>query len=223
MNILPSTTAGKLRFSVLLVALICTAYFSKIQVLYYYLSYSPQEGDIIFQSLPHGELVDAIEGVTHSPFSHCGVVIRDGNKWVVIESISNVHTTPLLRWMQRGRGAGFAVYRLDCKYQNKISDFKRNLKSYLGLPYNYEFTMSDKEMYCSGLVYKAFLKTTGEQMGSLQKLGDLDWKPFEDFIKSDQGNELPLDRVMITPDSLSHAKQVHEILKEGIYTNNYEY
>ena len=212
----PSTFAGKVRLFLLLGALLCTAYFSNVQVIYYYLAYSPHEGDVIFQSLPHADLVDAIEGVTHSPFSHCGVVIRDGNRWVVIESICNVHTTPLLRWMQRGRSAGFSVYRLDGKYENIIPNFKKNLNSYLGLPYNYDFTMSDKEIYCSGLVYKAFLKTTGEQLGSLEKLGNLDWKPFEKFIKSDQGDFLPLDRMMITPVSLSHASQLHEIYRKGI-------
>ena len=216
MKILPTTFATKVRFILLVVALLCTCYFSNAQVFYYYLAYSPKEGDIIFQSLPHDGLVDAIEGVTHSPFSHCGVVIRENNKWVVIEAISNVHTTPLLGWMLRGRSAGIAVYRLNSKYEYEIPDFKKNLNSYLGLPYNYDYTMSDKEMYCSGLIYKAFFKTTGEQMGNLEKLGDLDWKPFESFIKSDQGNELPLNRIMITPASLSHANQIHEIYRKGI-------
>lgn len=216
MKILPSNIAGKVRLSLLLVLFLAAAYFSNIQVLYYYLTYSPREGDVVFQSLPHGELADAIEGVTHSPFSHCGVVIREGNEWVVIESISNVHTTPLLRWMQRGRSAGMAVFRLDPKYDPIIPDFKRNLKSYLGLPYNYDYTLSDEQMYCSGLVYKAFLKTTGNHIGKLQKLGELDWKPFESFIKSIQCDHLPLDRVMITPVSLSRAPQLHEIYRKGI-------
>lgn len=34
--------------------------------------YAVQEGDILFQPLPHGPLVDAIEGVSLSIFSHCG-------------------------------------------------------------------------------------------------------------------------------------------------------
>lgn len=216
MKILPSTIAGRVRLSLLVGLFLVAAYFSNIQVLYYYLAYSPREGDIVFQSLPHCELADAIEGVTHSPFSHCGVVIREGGKWVVIESIANVHTTPLLRWMQRGRSAGIAVFRLDPKYTPIIPEFTKNLSSYSGLPYNFDYTMADDQMYCSGLVYKAFLKTTGEQMGTLQKLGELDWKPFESFIKSIQSDHLPLDRVMITPASLSRAPQLHEICRMGI-------
>jgi|GEM_PF-4675398 len=34
--------------------------------------YAVQEGDILFQPLPHGSLVDAIEGVSLSIFSYCG-------------------------------------------------------------------------------------------------------------------------------------------------------
>ncbi|MCX7414884.1 MAG: hypothetical protein NTY25_00090 [Planctomycetia bacterium] len=36
--------------------------------------YTPQDGDVIFQSLPYGPVVWAIEGVTKSPYSHCGIV-----------------------------------------------------------------------------------------------------------------------------------------------------
>jgi hypothetical protein len=45
---------------------------------YSYLRYSPKEGDLVFQSLPKMDLVVAIEGVTHSPYSHVGIVIKKG-------------------------------------------------------------------------------------------------------------------------------------------------
>jgi hypothetical protein len=32
-----------------------------------FISYEPQDGDILFQPLPGGELARAIEGATHSP------------------------------------------------------------------------------------------------------------------------------------------------------------
>ncbi len=40
-------------------------------------AYRPQQGDIVFQSLPNPwgmDLVDAIEGSTASPYSHCAMV-----------------------------------------------------------------------------------------------------------------------------------------------------
>ncbi|MEO6052836.1 MAG: YiiX/YebB-like N1pC/P60 family cysteine hydrolase [Chthoniobacterales bacterium] len=216
MKFVPRSRAGKVRLFMLLILLCVIGYISNVQVLYYYLSYRPHEGDIVFQSIPKCDLVDAIEGATHSPYSHCGVVLREHDQWVVIAAISEVRETPLLRWIQRGRGAGFAVYRLKPSYTASIPEFKKHLVGYLGLPYDYDYDMSDKEIYCSELVYKAFNKTTGEQMGKLEKLSDLDWKPYADYIKSIQANNLPLDRVMITPKSLSEAPQIELYSRKGL-------
>src|SRR5258708_39193676 len=119
MRLLPSNRADTLRLALLLCILAVLGYFNRAQcyflltrapILYYYFCYSPREGDVVFQSLPHGGLVDAIEGITHSPYSHCGVVLRnDKNQWVVIEEIVNVHETPLFAWEFRGRGANFTA------------------------------------------------------------------------------------------------------------------
>ena len=175
---------------------------------------------MLFQSLPHdGDVVDAIEGITHSPYSHCGVVLRsDKNEWVVVESIFNVHETPLFLWMIRGRGGDFTAYRLDPKYSEIIPEFKKDLLSYLGHPYDHDYDMTNGQaVYCSDLVYLAFYQASGEKMGKLEKLRDLDWKPYEQFIESVQGGRLPLDRVMITPAALAQAPQLHETYRTGFY------
>jgi len=91
MKLLPSRRSSKIRLSILVCILVGVSYIFNIQIAHYYLAYSLQEGDIVFQSLHHEELVDAIEGVTHSPYSHCGVVLRKDNRWVVVESIFDVH------------------------------------------------------------------------------------------------------------------------------------
>jgi hypothetical protein len=85
------------------------------------------------------------------------------------------------------------------------------------MPYDFDYNMraNTNEVYCSSLVYLAFQKSTGEQMGKLEKLGDLDWRPFAGFIMQDQLGHLPLDREMITPASLSRAPQLHEVYRSG--------
>lgn len=214
--LIPNTILGKVRLTILIAILIFVAIRGNVQVIYYYACYAPQEGDIIFQSLPHTELVDAIEGITQSPFSHCGVVLRKGGDWVVIEAIEDVRETPLFKWLQRGRHAGFSVYRLMTKYATSIPKFKNQLYIFLGKPYDYRYDMSDQEIYCSELIYKAFLKTTGEEMGELKRLDNLNWKPYTDYIRAIEGGNLPLDRLMITPIDLSRAPQLKEILRKGI-------
>lgn len=213
----PTGGTGRLRLAALFCAFLVALYFAHAQDYYYRLRYSPREGDVIFQSLPHGDLVDAIEGITHSPYSHCGVVIRDeSGAWVVIEAIGYVHETLLISWLKRGRYGDFTVYRLDPKYAPALPEFKKHLLTYLGRPYDFDYALSDSAIYCSELIYKAFNQTTGEQMGKLEKLRDLDWKPFEEFIKAEQGGGLPLDRAMITPAALSQAPQLKEIYRSGL-------
>jgi hypothetical protein len=217
MRIWPANRVGNLKLALLFCAFLIVAYFAHFQDYFYYFRYSPKEGDVIFQSLPHNDLVDAIEGITHSPYSHCGVVLRDKNDvWVVIEALGPVGETPLLGWIKRGRGGDFAVYRLDPKYEPLIPEFKKQLLAFLGRPYDSNYDMSNGHaVYCSDLVYLAFNSAAGEKLGTLERLRDLDWKPFEDFIKSEQGGGLPLDRVMITPASLSRATQLKEVYHSG--------
>lgn len=227
MRLLPSKPAERMRLVAMLIVFALLAFiyqdqtafiFSRAPVLYYYFCYAPKEGDVVFQSLPHGDLVDAIEGITHSPYSHCGVVLRnEKNQWVVIESIFNVHETPLFLWLFRGRGGNFAVYRLDPKYAPLVPEFKKDLLSYSGQAYDFDYDMAKGNgVYCSSLVYLAFDKASGEKMGTLEKLGELDWKPFEHFIQAEQYGKLPLDRTMITPASLARAPQLHMVYATGL-------
>ncbi|XHR28072.1 MAG: YiiX/YebB-like N1pC/P60 family cysteine hydrolase [Chthoniobacteraceae bacterium] len=215
MKCFPSSRAARLRLLALVVVLAVISYVFHVQSALYLLSYHPREGDILFQSLPHDPLVDAIEGVTHSPYSHCGVVIKSGDHWVVIESIFDVHETPLLRWLTRGRSGGFAAYRLDSRFEKAIPNFKKELLAYTGYPYDFDYSLSDQAIYCSELPYKAFKKATGEELGKIEALGDLDWKPYNGFIKSVQG-KVPLEREMITPVSLAKAHQLKEVFRKGI-------
>jgi hypothetical protein len=227
-RLFPSNRAGRIRllFLAAVFAILAFVYreqclflLTRMPVVVYYFQYPPREGDVVFQSLPHGDLVDAIEGITHSPYSHCGVVLRnDKNQWMVVESIFNVHETPLFLWMLRGRGGDFTAYRVDEKYSPLLPDFKKDPLSYLGRPYDFDYDLTKAPaVYCSDLVYLAFDQASGEKMGTLEKLGDLDWKPYEPFIKSEQRGGLPLDREMITPASLARASQLHEVYRAGFH------
>lgn len=178
--------------------------------------YIPQEGDIVFQSLPHNEVIDAIEGCTGSPYSHCGIVVKNKRGWWVLEAIGPVQEGPLTRWIAQGRDRQFAVYRLKPEHQPKVSPMIEAARKFLGRPYDIQYELDDAKIYCSELVYKAWLATTGEKMGKTVKLGDLNWKPHEPVIRAIT-NGLPLERVMITPRDLATAKQLESVLPLGIY------
>ncbi len=85
--------------------------------------YHPVDGDVVFQSLPHGEVVDAIEGITGSPWSHCGVVVYEHHCWFVTEAIDKVRKTFLPLWIMRGRGGYFEAYRPRFRFPRATNHF----------------------------------------------------------------------------------------------------
>jgi len=176
--------------------------------------YEPQVGDVLFQPLPLlSDLVVAIEGITHSPYSHCGVVVRRNEEWHVIEAAARVTTTPLAQWIDRGRHNQYAAFRLKPEYEPIIPQFVKALHTYLGRPYDMQYEMGDAAIYCSELIYKGFHDATGEELGKLVRLGDLDWQPYRDTITRYGEDPPPLDRIMITPKHLAEAEQLIKIFE----------
>lgn len=179
--------------------------------------YVPQVGDVLFQSLPHNELIDAIEGASKSPYSHCGIVVKRGDAWLVLEANGpGVREIGLDRWIRQGRGAGFATYRFAAKYAPQIDSIIGAARKFIGKPYDIHYDLDDGKIYCSELIYKAFLDATGEELGTIRKLGDLDWKPHEAIIRKIENGGLPLERRMITPGDMAAAKQLQPVYRKGM-------
>jgi hypothetical protein len=182
-----------------------------------FLRYEPAEGDVIFQSLPHGPIVWAIEGVTDSPYSHCGIVAKQDGRWIVYEAYGNVSATPLRTFLSRGRGGGFVVYRLRSPYREHVSRTLECCTAYLGRPYDIHYRLDDETIYCSELVYKAYRDAThGEQLGSLVRFGDMKWRPYRTLIEQVEGGAVPVDREMITPVELARAAQLEPVFSHNL-------
>jgi hypothetical protein len=165
--------------------------------------YSPKEGDIVFQSLPHNELVDTIEGVTNSPYSHCGIVTQENGTWYVLEALVTVKMTPLKSWAIRGRDAQFEVYRIRDINEDKAKLITTAAKTYLGRKYDARYKLDNDDIYCSELIYLAAKDAAGINIGKLERLGDLNWTPYEKSIVHFEGGPVPMDRLMVTPLSLT--------------------
>lgn len=179
--------------------------------------YTPRVGDVVFQSSQHTALIDMIEGASGSHYSHCGIVDRLDGRWVVYEAADRVAATPLDAFTDRGRGGGFAVYRLKRPYQADIPGVIENTRAYLGRPYDFRYRFDEEHIYCSELIYKAFEQATGEKLGEPVRLGDLDWEPFKELIVELEGGPPPLDRLIITPIGLALAEQF-----EVVYARDFE-
>lgn len=178
------------------------------------IDFEPQEGDVVFQSLPRNPLINAIEGATDSPFSHCGVLHRAESGWVVIEAIGPVKETPLVAWVAQSRDWRTTVFRLKAPYRDHIPAFIREAQAFEGRPYDIRYEFDDAKIYCSELIYKAFRAASGEELGQLQALGELNWQPHTKVIESIEGGEVPVERKMITPRGLSEAMQLEQVYPE---------
>jgi len=168
-------------------------------------------GDILFQSLPRGPLVDAIEGVTRSPWSHCGIIVRDGDNWAVLEAIGPVKVTPLTSWIRQARDDRFVAYRIRERSDDLVEQLIAAARTFLGRPYDIRYELDDEKIYCSELVQKAFAKVTGRELGQPRRLGDMNWRPFEAFIRQVEGGALPLDREIVSPQALTESSELTKV------------
>jgi hypothetical protein len=216
MKLYPKSKGQWIRFSVMIMVAMFLFTIKYVLPFIGYIEYEPNNGDIIFQSLPKNELVDLIEGATQSEYSHCGVVVDIDGDWVVIEALGSVKYTPLYSWLTQGRMGRFAVYRLKQGYAHSIPKFIEELDKFLCLPYDSHYEMGDNAIYCSELIYKAYLNATESELGHLVKIEELNWQPFEDVIRKHEGGNLPLQRQMITPIHLSNASQLDKVFTFGL-------
>ena len=177
--------------------------------------YEPMEGDILFQSLPNEpglDLVDAIEGATESPYSHCGMVTKDGDEWVVLEAIGPVKETPLQEYIQRGRDHKFWAYRFEEDKRKHIPVALKAMREDMGKAYDARYRFDSENIYCSELIFRGWKAATGEDLGKVMKLGDLKWERYKPVIEAIEGQgNLPLDREMITPRDMAKAKGLKQI------------
>ncbi|MES2569046.1 MAG: YiiX/YebB-like N1pC/P60 family cysteine hydrolase [Verrucomicrobiota bacterium] len=216
MKLLPDSKASLLRASVIFLILVAACFYRNLFSLFQLAAYQPAEGDILFQSLPHGELVDAIEGVTLSPWSHCGVVMQVDGRWQVAEAIGYVRHTPLALWILRGRSGHFEAYRpvssVTLPAQKQLHDsLTTALASRMGRYYDFRYAPDDSEIYCSELVFKAYRDAFGLELGKWEELGQLNWKPFEAFIRTLENGPVPLQRPIITPVGITRSPLLQRI------------
>lgn len=181
-------------------------------------SYKPEVGDVLVQSIePCGRLLRTVKGVTGSKWNHCGVVDRKDGRWVVCEAVGDgVQYTPLDLFLLRGDEPDFAVYRLAGDAHQYAADLAECCKAYVGRPYDMSFELDDAKIYCSELVYKAYRDATegNDELGRVQQFRDLNWEKHKDDLVHYHGSEnLPLNRKVVTPVSLTWSQQLRKVFE----------
>jgi hypothetical protein len=73
--------------------------------------------------------------------------------------------------------------------------------------------MDEAKIYCSELLWKATRDATGVRLGKIQKLGDLNWRPYEQVMREIENGALPLEREMITPRAVTEDGRLKEVFR----------
>lgn len=163
-----------------------------------------RSGDIIFQTSLSGQS-KAIQIATRSTLSHCGLVLKDGDNFYVVEAVQPVQRTSLDKWIARGEGGKYVIKRLVNASQVVTPEILARMKqigeSYIGKNYDGTFEWSDDKMYCSELVWKIYQRATGIEIGALQKLSDFDLKheAVKRKLMERYGDKIPANEIVISP------------------------
>ncbi|HXA02292.1 MAG TPA: YiiX family permuted papain-like enzyme [Cytophagaceae bacterium] len=166
-----------------------------------------QDGDLIFQSSMSSQS-KAIQLATHSKYSHCGIIFKEGKDYIVFEAIQPVKKTPLDKWIGRGNDGHYVIKRL--KNSEKVltpvvtNKMKEVSKGFEGKNYDLYFEWTDNKIYCSELIWKIYQRATGVEIGKLERLKsfDLGNTIVKQKMKERYGNKIPLEESVISPASI---------------------
>lgn len=177
---------------------------------------SYQTGDIIFQS-SESPTNKAIELATHSKFSHVGVIVAEEGDLQVLEAGNPVSIIPLAKFIQRGSGGKYEVLRLknaeDILTEEQKEELINKGKTWLGKKYDFVFSWTDDELYCSELVYKLFANTLQINLAQPKSLKsfDLSHPLVQEQLKIKYGKNIPYDDNMVSPQQLYESDLLEPI------------
>lgn len=122
-----------------------------------------KEGDIVFQT-SKSEQSPLIQYATGSRWSHCGIVVKKGGQYYVLEASNVVKLTPIDSWIKRGRHGSVKKRRFLDK------EVKVKYAKYLGKPYDLAFKFDNGKYYCSELVWLIYKEQFGIELCKPRKI-----------------------------------------------------
>jgi uncharacterized protein YycO len=163
-----------------------------------------KNGDVIFQTSLSGQS-KAIQVATHSKYSHCGLIYKEGADYYVFEAVQPVKRTPLNVWIARGKDAHFVVKRLknaDAVLRPTVLHKMKEVgETFMGKNYDVTFEWSDDNIYCSELIWKVYQRGAGIEVGKLERLRDFNLtnEAVQKKMKERYGNNIPMNETVISP------------------------
>jgi uncharacterized protein YycO len=78
---------------------------------------------------------------------------------------------------------------------------KQVCDNFSGKNYDLTFEWSDDKIYCSELIWKIYQRSTGIEIGKLEKLSDFDLtnEAVKKKMNERYGNKIPMEEIVISP------------------------
>jgi hypothetical protein len=171
-----------------------------------------RDGDIIFVSSSAFEEARAIQTVSKSPMTHCGVLFKEGNEWFVYEAVQPVQKTPLKDFHKTDGGETYAVRRLKdadtVLTKENLEKLHKSVKDQVGKDYDHLFGWGNDKMYCSELVWKAYYESTRQKVGQVKMVGDFDLSDplVKKHVEARYGKNVPVTEPTITPGGIFDSR-----------------
>jgi hypothetical protein len=184
----------------------------------------PQPGDVIFHESKSAQ-AGAIKEITNSRYTHCGIVVKRGEKLYVAEAINPVRViaTPdyplntVEQWVARGVDAHAVLKRLiGGVSQERMALLEVEMLKFNQLGYDGLFQWNDKKVYCSEFIHDSYQRALGITLGRVETFGDfnMDGPLAKELIKkryTEQGIPFSLSEQIITPISVMVDPQLETV------------
>ncbi|WP_306350275.1 YiiX family permuted papain-like enzyme [Flavobacterium sp. '19STA2R22 D10 B1'] len=178
-----------------------------------------QNGDLIFQ-ISLSPQSKAIQLATQSKYSHCGIVYKNGDQYVVFEAVQPIKSTPLEQWIAKGKNRHYVVKRLKNSEEILTDSALEKMKivgaEFKGKNYDSFFEWSDDKIYCSELIWKIYQRAVGIEIGEIQQLKDFDLSnpAVKQKLKERYGATIPLNEKVISPASIFNSNALITVLEK---------
>ena len=180
------------------------------------LGWQPQVGDVVFHTSRSAQS-EAVQAATRSKWSHVGMVVQGEAGWQVVEAVQPVRVVGLADWLARGEGQRYEVFRLKDAEAVLAGDAPRELakvaRSFVGLDYDPWFGWGDERIYCSELVWKAYQRGLGIQLGVPHPVTDFDLEApvVAEALRRRFPDGLPEGEVAISPQDLADSPALERV------------